>query len=121
MFFVFFKCMFHHIGLLILASQRAETQFIELFGSASMIESLQQRQLHQRGNGPSYIELLILLFVIGNAIVLGISGGRDRWIFFETLKAQTRIYHAKGRDICIEFRVYPFDRNTKKKKKPPRL
>ncbi|VVC45285.1 Transient receptor potential channel,Transient receptor ion channel domain,Ion transport domain,Transient [Cinara cedri] len=54
-----------YLGLLILASQRAETQFVELFGSKSMIESLQVRQLHQRGNGPSYIELLILHFVIG--------------------------------------------------------
>lgn len=77
---MFFKFAFHRVGLLILASQRAETQFIELFGSASMIESLQQRQLHQRGNGPSYIELLILLFVIGNVIFIGICGGLPRGI-----------------------------------------
>jgi len=53
------------IGLLVLVSQRAETQFIELFGSESMNKSLQLRQLRQRGNGPSYIEMLILHFVIG--------------------------------------------------------
>ncbi|XP_025195999.1 transient-receptor-potential-like protein isoform X2 [Melanaphis sacchari] len=54
-----------YLGLLVLVSQRAETQFIELFGSESMKESLQQRQLRQRGNGPSFLELLILHFVIG--------------------------------------------------------
>lgn len=55
-------------GLLVLASQRAEVQFIEIFGSESMNESLKERQLHQRGNGPSYIELLILHFVIGKDV-----------------------------------------------------
>jgi len=54
-----------YLGLLVLVSQRAETQFIELFGTESMNKSLQLRQLRQRGNGPSYIELLILHFVIG--------------------------------------------------------
>uniref|UniRef100_A0A2S2PPL4 Transient-receptor-potential-like protein n=1 Tax=Schizaphis graminum TaxID=13262 RepID=A0A2S2PPL4_SCHGA len=54
-----------YLGLLVLVSQRAETQFIELFGSESMNKNLQLRQLRQRGNGPSYIELLILHFVIG--------------------------------------------------------
>ncbi|XP_025422730.1 transient-receptor-potential-like protein isoform X2 [Sipha flava] len=54
-----------YLGLLVLASQRAETQFIQLFGSESMIKSLELRLQHQRGNGPSYIELLILHFVIG--------------------------------------------------------
>lgn len=58
---------FLSIGLLVLASQRAETQFIELFGSESMNKSLRLRQLRQRGNGPSYLELLILHFVIGKA------------------------------------------------------
>lgn len=53
------------LGLLVLASQRAEVQFIELFGSESMKEDLKLRQLRQRGNAPSYIEFLILNFVVG--------------------------------------------------------
>lgn len=52
-----------------LASQRVETQFIEIFGSESMNEKLKIQQLHQRGNGPSFIELIILHFVIGILIV----------------------------------------------------
>jgi len=57
------------LGLLVLVSQRAETQFIELFGSESMIENLKTRLKHQRGNGPSFIELIILHFVVGKLYI----------------------------------------------------
>ncbi|XP_050434366.1 transient-receptor-potential-like protein [Adelges cooleyi] len=54
-----------YLGLLVLASQRAEIQAIELFGTESMKNDLKQSQLRQRGHAPSFIELLILNFVIG--------------------------------------------------------
>ncbi|XP_050543532.1 transient-receptor-potential-like protein isoform X2 [Daktulosphaira vitifoliae] len=54
-----------YLGLLVLASQRAETQIIEFFGTESMVEELKESKLRQRGNTPTFIELLILNFILG--------------------------------------------------------
>ncbi|XP_041970027.1 transient-receptor-potential-like protein [Aricia agestis] len=47
--------------ILILVSQRAEVQIMQMFGS----EPLKQVQEAQRGHGPTYLELLILVYVLG--------------------------------------------------------
>lgn len=57
--------MFVILVLLILVSQRAEDQLIELFGTESMKLSLQEKYKRQRGNPPTILEYLVLLYVIG--------------------------------------------------------
>lgn len=51
--------------LLILVSQRAEDQIIELFGSESMKENVIQKHVKQRGNSPTILEYVVLVYVIG--------------------------------------------------------
>uniref|UniRef100_A0A182K248 Transient receptor ion channel domain-containing protein n=1 Tax=Anopheles christyi TaxID=43041 RepID=A0A182K248_9DIPT len=51
--------------LLILVSQRAEVQVVLLFGTESMKRALQEELARQRGNGPTYLECLVLIYVMG--------------------------------------------------------
>lgn len=51
--------------LLILVSQRAEVQVVLLFGTESMKRALQEELARQRGNGPTYLECLVVIYVIG--------------------------------------------------------
>uniref|UniRef100_A0A1B0DMR2 Transient receptor ion channel domain-containing protein n=1 Tax=Phlebotomus papatasi TaxID=29031 RepID=A0A1B0DMR2_PHLPP len=51
--------------LLILVSQRAEVQVILLFGTESMRRALEEELMRQRGNGPTYLELLVVVYVLG--------------------------------------------------------
>ncbi|XP_015834999.1 transient-receptor-potential-like protein isoform X2 [Tribolium castaneum] len=51
--------------LLILVSQRAEDQIIELFGTESMKQNLQEKYRKQRGNPPTILEYVVLIYVIG--------------------------------------------------------
>ncbi|XP_055601082.1 transient-receptor-potential-like protein [Uranotaenia lowii] len=51
--------------LLILVSQRAEVQVVLLFGTDSMKRALQEELARQRGNGPTYLECLVVIYVIG--------------------------------------------------------
>ncbi|XP_059484449.1 transient-receptor-potential-like protein [Neocloeon triangulifer] len=51
--------------LLILVSQRAEVLFVQIFGTESMKADLQEELKRQRGNGPTYLELLVCLYVFG--------------------------------------------------------
>lgn len=51
--------------LLILVSQRAEVQIVLLFGTDSMKRALQEELARQRGNGPTYLECLVVIYVIG--------------------------------------------------------
>ncbi|KFB51162.1 calmodulin-binding protein trpl [Anopheles sinensis] len=51
--------------LLILVSQRAEVQVVLLFGTESMKRALQEELARQRGNGPTYLEGLVVIYVIG--------------------------------------------------------
>ncbi|XP_052861869.1 transient-receptor-potential-like protein [Anopheles cruzii] len=51
--------------LLILVSQRAEVQVVLLFGTESMKRALQEELARQRGNGPTYLECLVVFYVIG--------------------------------------------------------
>ncbi|CAH0718985.1 unnamed protein product, partial [Brenthis ino] len=51
--------------ILILVSQRAEVQVVQLFGPDWMIKDLEKEMLKQRGNGPTYLELLIVVYVLG--------------------------------------------------------
>ncbi|GAB0086179.1 Transient-receptor-potential-like protein [Sergentomyia squamirostris] len=51
--------------LLILVSQRAEVQLILMFGTESMRRALEEELLKQRGNGPTYLELLVVVYVLG--------------------------------------------------------
>lgn len=46
-------------------SQRAEVHLIMLFGTENMKASLEERLRRQRGNGPTHLELLVALYVIG--------------------------------------------------------
>ncbi|KAJ3658094.1 hypothetical protein Zmor_009854 [Zophobas morio] len=51
--------------LLILVSQRAEDQIIELFGTESMKLSVQEKYQKQRGNPPTILEYVVLVYVLG--------------------------------------------------------
>lgn len=51
--------------ILILVSQRAEVHLIMLFGTENMKTALEEQLRRQRGNGPSHLELLVVLYVIG--------------------------------------------------------
>lgn len=51
--------------ILILVSQRAEIHFVRMFGTDSMEKSLEEQLRRQRGNGPTPLELLVLLYVVG--------------------------------------------------------
>lgn len=58
--------------ILILVSQRAEVQAIQLFGPDWMVQELEKELLKQRGNGPTYLELVVVVYVLGEYyIVLG--------------------------------------------------
>lgn len=51
--------------ILILVSQRAEFHLIMMFGSDRMKQSLEDQMRRQRGNGPTSMELLVALYVVG--------------------------------------------------------
>ncbi|XP_053684232.1 transient-receptor-potential-like protein [Sabethes cyaneus] len=51
--------------LLILVSQRAEVHVVLLFGTDSMKRALQEELARQRGNGPTYLECLVVIYVLG--------------------------------------------------------
>lgn len=51
--------------ILILVSQRAEVQFVLLFGTESMKQNLEEELRRQRGNGPTPLELVVVLYVVG--------------------------------------------------------
>ncbi|GBP17800.1 Transient-receptor-potential-like protein [Eumeta japonica] len=51
--------------ILILVSQRAEVQVIQLFGPDWMVQELEKELLKQRGNGPTYLELVVVVYVLG--------------------------------------------------------
>ncbi|XP_073954562.1 transient-receptor-potential-like protein isoform X2 [Choristoneura fumiferana] len=51
--------------ILILVSQRAEVQAIQLFGPEWMVKELEKELLKQRGNGPTYLEMFVVVFVLG--------------------------------------------------------
>jgi transient-receptor-potential-like protein len=50
---------------LILVSQRAEIQVILLFGTEKMKEAMRESLKKQRGNPPTPLELLVVLYVLG--------------------------------------------------------
>lgn len=51
--------------ILILVSQRAEIQVILFFGTESMKRAMHEQLLKQRGNPPTYLEFLVVLYTIG--------------------------------------------------------
>lgn len=51
--------------ILILVSQRAEVQLILLFGTEKMKATLEESLKKQRGNPPTALELLVVLYVLG--------------------------------------------------------
>ncbi|KDR22808.1 Transient-receptor-potential-like protein, partial [Zootermopsis nevadensis] len=51
--------------LLILVSQRAEVQVIQIFGTESMRKALAEQLQIQRGNGPSILEWIVAVYVLG--------------------------------------------------------
>ncbi|XP_060806466.1 transient-receptor-potential-like protein [Amyelois transitella] len=51
--------------ILILVSQRAEVQAIQLFGPEWMVKELEKELLKQRGNGPTYLEVVVVVYVMG--------------------------------------------------------
>ncbi|KAI5642666.1 ion transport protein domain-containing protein [Phthorimaea operculella] len=54
-----------HPMILILVSQRAEVQVIQLFGPQWMVDELEEELKKQRGNGPTYLEMVVVVYVIG--------------------------------------------------------
>nr|XP_016929688.1 transient-receptor-potential-like protein [Drosophila suzukii]XP_016929689.1 transient-receptor-potential-like protein [Drosophila suzukii]XP_016929690.1 transient-receptor-potential-like protein [Drosophila suzukii] len=51
--------------ILILVSQRADDDFVRIFGSARMKKELAEQELRQRGQAPTKLELMVVLYVIG--------------------------------------------------------
>lgn len=80
--------------LLILVSQRADEVAIRLLGTEWMKQRLLEEELRQRGKGPSILELLLVLYVIGfiweevqEIISVGINNYlRNMWNFIDFLK-----------------------------------
>jgi transient-receptor-potential-like protein len=56
---------FHPAVILILVSQRAEVQVILLFGTDKMKEALRESLKKQRGNAPTPLEFLVVIYVLG--------------------------------------------------------
>ncbi|KAH8270758.1 hypothetical protein KR018_000206 [Drosophila ironensis] len=51
--------------ILILVSQRADDDFVRIFGTDRMKKELAEQELRQRGQAPTKLELLVVLYVIG--------------------------------------------------------
>ncbi|XP_022229777.2 transient-receptor-potential-like protein isoform X1 [Drosophila obscura] len=51
--------------ILILVSQRADDDFVRIFGTARMKAKLVEQELRQRGQAPSKLELVVVLYVAG--------------------------------------------------------
>ncbi|XP_045778485.1 transient-receptor-potential-like protein isoform X2 [Maniola jurtina] len=51
--------------ILILVSLRAEVEVIQLFGTENMVKQLQLELKKQRGNGPTYLEMVVAFYVLG--------------------------------------------------------
>lgn len=51
--------------ILILVSQRAEVQLVMMFGTETMRQSMVQQIRRHRGNGPTPLECLLVVYVIG--------------------------------------------------------
>ncbi|XP_016974030.1 transient-receptor-potential-like protein isoform X3 [Drosophila rhopaloa] len=51
--------------ILILVSQRADDDFVRIFGTARMKKELVEQELRQRGQAPTKLELIVVLYVIG--------------------------------------------------------
>ncbi|XP_045539384.1 transient-receptor-potential-like protein [Papilio machaon] len=51
--------------ILILVSQRAEVQLVQVFGSEEMVKDLEKEMLKQRGNAPSFLEIFVFIYVLG--------------------------------------------------------
>lgn len=56
---------FSFLVVLILVSQRAEDNIIRMLGTENMKEALLERKKRQRGNGPTSLELLVVVYVFG--------------------------------------------------------
>ena len=55
--------------LLILVSQRVDVLVVQAFGTESMQTSLQDQLKRQRGNGPTYLECAVAIYVLGNFFI----------------------------------------------------
>lgn len=62
-------------AILILVSQRAEVQVIQIFGTESMRRSLAEQLEKQRGNSPSPLEWLVVIYVLGTWILKNLFFG----------------------------------------------
>jgi transient-receptor-potential-like protein len=76
---------------LILVSQRAEVQLVLLLGTENMKAAMQRQLLKQRGNGPTPLEWLVVLYVLGfiwqemqEAYIQGLKNYlRNMWNFID--------------------------------------
>lgn len=53
--------------LLILVSQRFDVLVVQLFGTESMRRGLEDQLRRQRGNGPTFLETFVAIYVIGKS------------------------------------------------------
>ncbi|XP_047515859.1 transient-receptor-potential-like protein isoform X1 [Pieris napi] len=82
--------------ILILVSQRAEVQVVQLFGPEWMVKKVEEELKRQRGNGPTVLEILVLVYVIG-------------FIWEETQEMYTEGFRAYLRNM---WNFIDFTRNT---------
>ncbi|XP_017839317.2 transient-receptor-potential-like protein isoform X2 [Drosophila busckii] len=80
--------------ILILVSQRADDDFVRLFGTTRMKENLAEQEQRQRGQTPSKLELLVVLYVLGfmweevqEIFAVGLQSYlRNMWNFIDFLR-----------------------------------
>lgn len=53
-------------------------QAIQLFGPEWMVKELEKELLKQRGNGPTFLELIVVVYVLGKANLLRTLSNRTR-------------------------------------------
>lgn len=56
--------------LLILVSQRFDVLVVELLGTETMRKNLEDQLRRQRGNGPTFLECFVAVYVIGKHALL---------------------------------------------------
>ncbi|XP_066591141.1 transient-receptor-potential-like protein isoform X2 [Prorops nasuta] len=63
--YLFFLCECFERFVLMLVSQRAEVEMVRLLGSEETIRHLEEDMTRQRGSGPSPLEYIVMLYVLG--------------------------------------------------------
>ena len=92
--------------LLILVSQRVDVLVVQAFGTESMQTSLQDQLKRQRGNGPTYLECAVAIYVLGKFFIdfMALSWGSGAFTsWLHPLSISTRHLTRPGFQLRFEF------------------